>query len=670
MRLPALIKNLTISASLRGAFFTGALLTLVVSGVSLYSWHEQSSQIRYALNDYFPRIQTSFLIENNLNTLVDQLNEFLLAANTSARLQLRSQILQHLNDIDAISQRLDAPERQQIKQTLSDSRQLLARLDRSLYNMFIAREKVNEITARINWLHDDFSAEMNSLVQDFSWQQGALLDQMEENPRAALHRLQENLRSVQGEQQQVYTLARIENQIVGDLRDRLADVQSNAEGNGNIAGHIRYLSYLKKTAEENMRPLEGHPSTVTLRQTIDELLDTGMADNKMPAAIGEYIQAQKTLQQVTQAKDSTLARFRAQLDTQLRDSHNKMQIFNQRLEHTMRLSGGLILVATLLALMLAYLLNHYFIRSRLVKRFTLLNQAVVHIRLGDVNAAIPVYGEDELGRIAKLLRHTLSQLNQQRRQLELEIAERKSVETHLRSTQDELVQTAKLAVVGQTMTTLAHEINQPLNALSMYLYSARTAINHGQTENAGQTLIKAAGLISRIDAIIRSLRQFARRSEADAPADQVSLRHAFLAAWDLLALRHKPLDGTLTLPDGAPSVLGDEVRIQQVLVNLLTNALDAALDAPHIQVTWEPVAEGWQVTIADNGGGWPLALADSLLKPFITSKQVGLGIGLSISASLMTQMGGHLRLASTLTQNACVVLQFLATDVNHAHAST
>ncbi|VTM71342.1 Phosphoglycerate transport system sensor protein pgtB [Raoultella planticola] len=76
MRLPGFIRNLTISASLRGAFLTGALLTLVVSGVSLYSWHEQSSQIRYALNDYFPRIQTSFLIENSLNTLVDQLNEF------------------------------------------------------------------------------------------------------------------------------------------------------------------------------------------------------------------------------------------------------------------------------------------------------------------------------------------------------------------------------------------------------------------------------------------------------------------------------------------------------------------------------------------------------------------------------------------------------------------
>lgn len=669
MRLPGFIRNLTISASLRGAFLTGALLTLVVSGVSLYSWHEQSSQIRYALNDYFPRIQTSFLIENSLNTLVDQLNEFLLAANTTSRLQLRNQILQHLDDIDRLSQRLDMPERQQIELTLRDSRQLLARLDRSLYNMFIAREKVNEITARINWLHDDFTSEMNSLVQDFSWQQGALLDQMEDQQGHAVHRLQANLRAVQGEQQQVYTLARIESQIISDLRDRLTEVQSSTEGDGNVEGHIRYLTYLKNTADENMHLLEGYPSTITLRQTIDELLDTGIAENKMPAAIRQYIEAQKALAQVTQAKESTLARFRAQLESQLSDSHGKMRAFNQRLEHTMWFSGSLILIATLLALALAYLLNHYFIRSRLVKRFIQLNQAVVRIGLGDVNAAIPVYGEDELGRIGKLLRHTLGQLTQQRQLLEQEIAERKRIDLHLRTTQDELVQAAKLAVVGQTMTTLAHEINQPLNALSMYLYSARTAIKHEQMASASQTLARAEGLIGRIDAIIRNLRQFSRRSEADTPASAVSLRQAFVAAWELLALRHKPLCGVLNLPPDEPQVLGDEVRIQQVLVNVLTNALDAAQTAPCINVAWERTAEGWTVMIADNGDGWPLALAGSLLKPFVTSKQLGLGIGLSISESLMIQMEGHLRLASTLDRHACVVLQFLATEISHVDRS-
>ena len=91
------LRQISISSSLRGAFLTGALLTLIVSSVSLYSWHEQSSQIRYSLDEYFPRIHAAFLIEGNLNLVVDQLNEFLLAPNTTVRLQLRNQIIQHLD---------------------------------------------------------------------------------------------------------------------------------------------------------------------------------------------------------------------------------------------------------------------------------------------------------------------------------------------------------------------------------------------------------------------------------------------------------------------------------------------------------------------------------------------------------------------------------------------
>ncbi|MFK9842756.1 sensor histidine kinase, partial [Escherichia coli] len=79
-------------------------------------------------------------------------------------------------------------------------------------------------------------------------------------------------------------------------------------------------------------------------------------------------------------------------------------------------------------------------------------------------------------------------LNAQKQQLEQEIGERKAIEADLRATQDELIQTAKLAVVGQTMTTLAHEINQPLNALSMYLFTAGRAIEQGQAEQARTTL--------------------------------------------------------------------------------------------------------------------------------------------------------------------------------------
>ena len=656
------LRQISISSSLRGAFLMGALLTLIVSSVSLYSWHEQSSQIRYSLDEYFPRIHSAFLIEGNLNLVVDQLNEFLLAPNTTVRLQLRNQIIQHLDKIERLSQGLSPAERQQLAVILQDSRALLAELDRVLYNMFLVREKVGELSARIDWLHDDFTTELNSLVQDFTWQQGTLLDQIEARQGDAAQYLKRS-REVQNEQQQVYTLARIENQIVDDLRDRLNELKSGNDDGMLVETHIRYLENLKKTSDENIRALDDWPSTITLRQTIDELLEIGMVKNKMPDTMRDYVTAQKALVEASRAREATLGRFRTLLEAQLGSSHQQMQMFNQRMGQIVRVSGGLILVATLLALLLAWGLNHYFIRSRLVKRFTALNQAVVQIGLGQTEATIPVYGRDELGRIAGLLRHTLGQFNAQKQQLEQEIGERKAIEADLRATQDELIQTAKLAVVGQTMTTLAHEINQPLNALSMYLFTAGRAIEQGQTEQARTTLSKAEGLINRIDAIIRSLRQFTRRAELETALHPVDLRQTFTVSWELLAMRHKPQQGTLLIPDDTVWILGDEVRVHQVLVNVLSNALDACPHAAQITVSWQIQGERLCVLIADNGPGWPAALLPSLLKPFTTSKAVGLGIGLSICVSLMTQMEGALRLASTFTRSACVVLEFNLTDV-------
>ncbi|STG52422.1 regulatory protein [Escherichia coli] len=553
------LRQVSISTSLRCAFLMGALLTLIVSSVSLYSWHEQSSQIRYSLDEYFPRIHSAFLIEGNLNLVVDQLNEFLQAPNTTVRLQLRTQIIQHLDTIERLSRGLSSRERQQLTVILRDSRSLLSELDRALYNMFLLREKVSELSARIDWLHDDFTTELNSLVQDFTWQQGTLLDQIASRQGDTAQYLKRS-REVQNEQQQVYTLARIENQIVDDLRDRLNELKSGRDDDTQVETHLRYFENLKKTADENIRMLDDWPGTITLRQTIDELLDMGIVKNKMPDTMREYVAAQKALEDASRTREATLGRFRTLLEAQLGSTHQQMQMFNQRMEQIVRVSGGLILVATALALLLAWVFNHYFIRSRLVKRFTLLNQAVVQIGLGGTETTIPVYGNDELGRIAGLLRHTLGQLNVQKQQLEQEITDRKVIEADLRATQDELIQTAKLAVVGQTMTTLAHEINQPLNALSMYLFTARRAIEQTQKEQASMMLGKAEGVISRIDAIIRSLRQFTRRAELETSLHAVDLAQMFSAAWELLAMRHRSLQATLVLPQGTATVSGDEVR--------------------------------------------------------------------------------------------------------------
>lgn len=119
------------------------------------------------------------------------------------RLQLRTQIIQHLDTIERLSRGLSSRERQQLTVILRDSRSLLSELDRALYNMFLLREKVSELSARIDWLHDDFTTELNSLVQDFT-AAGNAADQIASRQGDTAQYLKRS-REVQNEQQQVYT---------------------------------------------------------------------------------------------------------------------------------------------------------------------------------------------------------------------------------------------------------------------------------------------------------------------------------------------------------------------------------------------------------------------------------------------------------------------------------
>ncbi|EKT60708.1 two-component system sensor histidine kinase PgtB [Providencia burhodogranariea] len=649
----------SISGILRGAFIMGTLLTLIVSCVSLYAWQAQNRQIHYALGDYFPRIQSSFLIEGQLNRLVDELNEFLKAPNTATRLQLRNQITAHLTQIEAFNQKLTGRDQAQIADIVSQSQDLLQRLDKALYSLFLAREKINMLSSRITWLHDDFNAELNSLSQDISLQQGSLLDKIEQEPSQTVA-LQSRLRNVQGELQLIYTLARLEEKITNILIGSLNDMQNqpSQEEVAEDGGYVRYLRYLKSNVEANAATFNLYPSAVTLRQTIDELLNIGLSDSKMLGTLHNYQAAKAELAVVTTEKERILARFRSQLDLQLGSSHLQLQTLNHHLADIMSLSGTIIIITALLALLLAILINFFFIRSRLVKRFTALNQAVAKISFGDLTTSIPVEGRDELGRIAMLLQRTIDQINQQKIQLEQEIADRKTIEENLRSTQNELIQTAKLAVVGQTMTTLAHEINQPLNALTMHLYMAKKALPETGNEAALVALNKSEQLVTRMDGIIRSLRQFARKRDNNEQLQAICLSQSIRSAWDVLVLQHKTREVNLLYPDSLPSVLGDEIGIQQVLVNLLANALDASPIKAVISIDYTTTDETLELFISDNGEGWPLELADSLMKPFTTSKEIGLGVGLSISQSIMQQLGGELRIASTLTHNGCVILDF------------
>lgn len=239
-------------------------------------------------------------------------------------------------------------------------------------------------------------------------------------------------------------------------------------------------------------------------------------------------------------------------------------------------------------------------------------------------------------------------LDDANRQLTAEVEERRLTEERLRRTQAELVQAGKLAALGQMSAALSHEFNQPLAAVKSYAENAATFLDRGRVEEARGNITRISGMADRMAAISKHLRNFARR-----PQDKtgpVPLRAVVADALDLMEARlaKAGADMRYTPPETEIWVRGGRVRLQQVLVNLIGNALDAMQGAqPVIEITLEATPRPL-IRVRDRGPGLSEAALMQAFDPFFTTKGPGqgLGLGLSISYNIIRDFGGHMAVAN------------------------
>nr|WP_092999385.1 sensor histidine kinase [Rhizobium sp. NFR07] len=230
--------------------------------------------------------------------------------------------------------------------------------------------------------------------------------------------------------------------------------------------------------------------------------------------------------------------------------------------------------------------------------------------------------------------------------IEDEIAERRLTEQRLRQTQADLVQAGKLAGLGQMSAALSHELNQPLAAAKTYAETAGLLIERDRIEEAGDNLRRISALIDRMASISRHLRNFARKPNEKLGA--VSVEDVIRDTIDIISARLKAADASLeiSVEPSLPPVMAGAIRLQQVLVNIVTNAADAVegLEDRRIDVTASGVGEKVLIVIRDRGPGVAAAIRERIFDPFFTTKGVGkgLGLGLSISYNIVKDFGGSL----------------------------
>lgn len=227
------------------------------------------------------------------------------------------------------------------------------------------------------------------------------------------------------------------------------------------------------------------------------------------------------------------------------------------------------------------------------------------------------------------------------RDLSQEMRERQLAQQRLAQMQADLVQANKLATMGQITAGVAHEINQPLATIRLLAENGQAMQPDGP---AGDNLARITRMADRIGQITDQLRGFARKATGQVGA--VPLRPVIEASLLLTASRRKASDMPVHLPDipEGLAILGERVRVEQILVNLLTNAFEAQEDRPDPWVRLAVRAEGDLVTltVADNGPGLSPQVRDQLFAPFATSKAQGLGLGLVISRDIARDLGGDL----------------------------
>ncbi|MFN3672987.1 MAG: PAS domain S-box protein [Bosea sp. (in: a-proteobacteria)] len=230
-----------------------------------------------------------------------------------------------------------------------------------------------------------------------------------------------------------------------------------------------------------------------------------------------------------------------------------------------------------------------------------------------------------------------------------DLTERQQTETRLQELQSELVHMSRFTALGEMASTLAHEINQPLTAITNYLKGCGRILQRmdgDQVPLLSEAVGQAADQALRAGDVIRHLREFVARGESERQIENLPKLIEEASALALVGAKEKGVRVIFALDPEAPLVLADRIQIQQVILNLIRNAIEAMQDGPRRELTVVSRAMATErliaVSVCDTGAGIAPEVVERLFKPFTTTKKTGMGVGLSICRTIVESHGGKI----------------------------
>jgi len=229
-----------------------------------------------------------------------------------------------------------------------------------------------------------------------------------------------------------------------------------------------------------------------------------------------------------------------------------------------------------------------------------------------------------------------------------DLTERQQAELRMQDLQTELAHVGRLSEMGTLASSLAHELNQPLAAIANYCEAARDLLDKGSEpavlEMVREALDEAAKQSIRAGQTVRRLRDFMSHGDSERRIESLPKLIGEANALALVGSREHGIDVQIDLDPDAGQVFVDRIQVQQVLVNLIRNAIDAMVESPRrsLRIASRRQDGMIRVTVCDTGTGISEPIAEQLFQPFVTSKKAGMGIGLSICRTIVEAHGGRI----------------------------